>query len=107
MVAEAFSSYDQLQQSMNENPTPLEGDPSKIAPSDMEILGDQSQHETLLAKASTPLYESSSTSILATILLLLNLKTLHGVSSVFMDEFFFFSEKGIATKREQNANNCV
>jgi hypothetical protein len=71
----------------------------------MEILRDQSQHETLLAKASTPLYEGSSTSILATILLLLNLRTLHGVSSVSMDELFSLLRKKLLPKGNKMPTN--
>jgi hypothetical protein len=80
------------------DPTPLEGDPLETTPSDIEIPRDKSQHEALLAKASIPLYEGSSTSILVTILLLLNLRTMHGVSSVFMDKLLSLLRKELLPK---------
>ncbi len=83
---------------MNVDPTPPKGDPLEIAPSDIEILRDKSQHETLLAKASIPLYEGFSTSMLVTILLLLNLRTMHGVSNVLMDELFSLLRKELLPK---------
>jgi hypothetical protein len=43
--------------------------------------------ETIITKASTPLYEGLSTNMLAT-MLLLNLKIVHGVSNVLIDELF-------------------
>jgi hypothetical protein len=49
--------------------------------------------EELISKASTPLFEGSFTSILSTILLLLNLKIVHYTSNIFMDEFFFLLHK--------------
>ncbi len=42
--------------------------------------------EILFEKASTPLFEGFSTSMLSALLMLLNLKTVHGVSNSFMDE---------------------
>jgi hypothetical protein len=39
-------------------------------------------------KASTLLYEGSSISMLSTLLLLLSLRTIHGVNNSFMDELF-------------------
>jgi hypothetical protein len=60
---------------------------------DGDFLDSLGQHEvvmeTMITKDSTRLYEGSSTSMLATMLLLLNLKIVHGVSNVFMDEVFF------------------
>ncbi len=44
--------------------------------------------DAMLAKASTPLYESFTTNILSTILFLLNLRIVHGVNNVFMNELF-------------------
>jgi hypothetical protein len=61
-------------------------------PYDDNFQDDQQQHEILmdamLAKASTPLYESFTTNILSTILFLLNLRIVHGVNNVFMNELF-------------------
>ncbi len=42
----------------------------------------------MITKALTPLYEGSSTNMLATMLLLLNLRIVHRVNDVFMDELF-------------------
>jgi hypothetical protein len=48
---------------------------------------DEALMEIMLTKASTPLYEGSSTSMLSTTLLL-NLRVVHGVSNNFMDKLF-------------------
>ncbi len=40
----------------------------------------------MITKASTPLFEGSSMNMLST--MLLNLKIVHGVNNVFMDELF-------------------
>jgi hypothetical protein len=52
---------------------------------------EQGQHETIMEsmimKTSTPLFEGSSTNVLST-MLLLNLKIVHGVSNIFMEELF-------------------
>jgi hypothetical protein len=42
----------------------------------------------MLKDVQTPLYEGCPTSRLATILLLLNLCNTHGISNMFVDEFF-------------------
>jgi hypothetical protein len=49
---------------------------------------DETVMEAMFTKVSTPLYEGSSTSMLSTTLLLLNLRTIHGISNSFMDELF-------------------
>jgi hypothetical protein len=92
LLNEAFATYDRLQQVPEEqiltpksenleeiraNSTP----PKSPRPNDVLM-------EELISKASTPLFEGSFTSILSTILLLLNLKIVHFVSNIFMDEFF-------------------
>jgi hypothetical protein len=63
---------------------------------------DSKQHEivmeAMITKASTPLYEGSYTSMLATMLLLLNLRSIHGVNNVFMDEFFSLLHKEMLPK---------
>jgi hypothetical protein len=60
-------------------------------PYDDNFQDDQQQHEILmdamLAKASTPLYEGFTTNM-STILFLLNLRIVHGVNNVFMNELF-------------------
>jgi hypothetical protein len=66
----------------------------EISPYDVNFQDDQQQHEILmdamLAKALTLLYEGSTTNMLSTILLLLNLRIVHGVSNVFMNELLSF-----------------
>ncbi len=52
----------------------------------------------MLTKASTPLYEGSSTSMLSTTSLLLTLKTIHGISNSFMDELFSLLLKELLPK---------
>jgi hypothetical protein len=51
---------------MSEEKVPLEGDPFENVTNNIEILRNQPQHQTLMeamvTKASTPLYEGSSTS---------------------------------------------
>jgi hypothetical protein len=54
--------------------------------------------EAMLTKASTLLYEGSSIKMLSTLLLLLNLRTIHGVSNSFMDEFFSLLRKELPPK---------
>ncbi len=54
--------------------------------------------EAMLTKTSTPLYEGSSTSMLSTTLLLLNLRTIHGTSNSFMDELFSLLQKELLPK---------
>lgn len=49
-------------------------------------------------KTSTPLYKGSSMNMLAAMLLLLNLRTIHGVCNVFMDELFSFLHKELLPK---------
>jgi hypothetical protein len=43
--------------------------------------------ESMIMKTSTPLFEGYLTNMLS-IMLLLNLKIVHGVSNIFMDELF-------------------
>jgi hypothetical protein len=42
--------------------------------------------EKMILKASTPFYEGASINMLSTMLLLLNLKAMHGVTNAFMDK---------------------
>jgi hypothetical protein len=49
--------------------------------------------EEMILKMSTPFYEGASTSMLSTMLLLLNLKAMHGVTNAFMDELFSLLRK--------------
>jgi hypothetical protein len=44
--------------------------------------------ESMIIKALTLLFEGSCTSMLLVMLPLLNLKAIHGLSNVFMDELF-------------------
>jgi hypothetical protein len=59
---------------------------------------DEALMEIMLTKASTFLYEGSFTNMLSTTLLLLNLRTIHGVSNNFMDELFSLLWKELLPK---------
>ncbi len=60
---------------------------------------DEALMEIMLTKVtSTPLYEGSSTSMLSTTLLLLNLRKIHGISNSFMDELFSLLWKELLPK---------
>lgn len=63
--------------------------------------------EILFEKTSTPLSERSSTSMLSALLMLLNLKIVHGVSNSFMDELLVFIMERITAKREQASCNHI
>ncbi len=72
MVVEAFDKFDDLQQGCDDqDQNPLDNQPMEDPTHDSNFLNDQGQHETLmeamLAKASTPLYEASSTNMLLAI----------------------------------------
>ncbi len=54
--------------------------------------------ESIITKASTPLLEGSSINMLSAMLLLLNLKIVHGLSNVFMDELFSLLRKKLLPK---------
>ncbi len=87
MVVKAFASFNGLQQG-NEEQSLVEGQPLKNIATKIEFSNHPRQHEVVMEamitfKASTPLYEGSSMNMLAT-MLLLNLRTIHGVSNVFM-----------------------
>ncbi len=53
----------------------------------------------MITKHQTPLFEGSFTSMLLSMLLLLNLKTLHRVNNVFMDELFSLLGTIVITKK--------
>jgi hypothetical protein len=55
--------------------------------------------ESMITKHQTPLFEGSFTSMLLSMLLLLNLKTLHRVNNVFMDELFSLLGTIVITKK--------
>jgi len=91
MVVEAFAKFDNLQHGFKEqNPSIIE--PFENPQTDFHIPEDHGQHQiimdSMIIKTSTSLFEGSSTSMLSTMLLLLNLKTVDGLSNVFMDELF-------------------
>jgi hypothetical protein len=48
--------------------------------------------EIMLEKVSIPLFEGSSTSMLLALLLLFNLRIIHGVNNSYMDELFVLTE---------------
>ncbi len=54
--------------------------------------------DSMIIKASTPLFEGFSTSMLFAMLLLLNSKMVHGLSNVFMDELFSLLQKELLPK---------
>jgi hypothetical protein len=62
--------------------------------------------EIILEKVSIPLFEGSSTSMLLALLLLFNLRIIHGVNNSFMDELFALNER-ITTKGEQATCNHI
>jgi hypothetical protein len=91
MVVEAFATTDGSQH-LSEQQTPIEDQPLE------DYLGNENVIlknltcfeillETMIMKASTPLYEGSSTNMLLAMLLLLNLRTMHAISNALM-EFF-------------------
>ncbi len=89
-VNEAFATYDRLQQVLEEqilspkceNLEKVNSTPPK-SPRPTNVL-----MEGLISKASTPLFEGFSTSILSVIFLLLNLKTMHSMSNTSWMNFF-------------------
>jgi hypothetical protein len=92
MVVEAFVKFDNLQQQGYEKKNQVDIQPLENPPTILDIPIDQAKHETIMesmiTKTSTPLFQGSSTSPLSAMLLLLNLKTIHGLSNVFMDDLF-------------------
>ncbi len=106
LVNEAFPTYDRLQQVFeeqilapkNENleEIRISSTPPK-SPRPTNVL-----MEGLISKASTPLFEGSSTYILSTILLLLNLRTLHYVSNISWMKIFIVMQK-VTSKGKQDA----
>jgi hypothetical protein len=52
----------------------------------------------MIIKASTPLFEGYSISMLFAMLMLLNLKAIHGLSNVFIDELFSLLWKELVPK---------
>jgi hypothetical protein len=88
---EAFARYDGMKQA-HEEQVPFEGHNLEEVKIDIVILKNPKHFDVLMegfiSKASTPLFQGSSTSMLLTILLFLNLKIMHLVSNVFMDEIF-------------------
>ncbi len=57
--------------------------------------------EALFAKVETPFYEGCFTSMLSTMLLLLNLNIVHNVSNIFMDELFSLLKKELLPKNNK------
>jgi len=57
--------------------------------------------EGLISKASTPLFQGSSPSMLLAILLCLNMKTMYLVSNAFMDELFSLLRKKLLPKENK------
>ncbi len=76
-----------------------------MATNNGNILANQGKHEAILEsmfmKASTPLFEGSSTSMLLAMLLLLNLKIVHGLTNFFMDELLSLLRRLLLPKRNK------
>ncbi len=93
MVTKAFYRYDNLHKGC-EDQNQFDSQPNMENPiDDVDFLVDHEGHqealmEEMTLKDSTPLYEGASTSMLLAMLLLLNLKAMHGVSNASMDELF-------------------
>ncbi len=102
MVVEAFAKFDNLQQRGYEKQNPVDVQPLENPPIVLDIPIDQARHEaimdSMITKASTPLFEGSSTSMLSAMLTLLKLKTIHGLSNVFMDELYSLLQKKLLPK---------
>jgi hypothetical protein len=102
MVAKAFASFDGLQQG-NEEQSPVEGQPLKNIAIETDFSNHPRQYEVVMEdmstfKTSTPSYKGSSMNMLVAMLLLLNLRTIHGVCNVFMDELFSLLHKELLPK---------
>lgn len=98
MVVEAFDTIKRLQEvSKQKNPNE-----NLLATNNGNILANQGKHEvileSMLTKASTPLFEGSFISMLLAMLLLLNLKIVHGLTKVFMDELLSLLRKKLLPK---------
>ncbi len=101
---EAFVSYDGMQQ-VHEKQVPLEGQNLEGVKIDI-IIPENPRHlevlmEGLISKASTPSIQGSSTSMLSAILLFLNMKTMHSINNVFMDELFSLLRKKLLPKENK------
>ncbi len=105
MVVEAFATIDGLQH-LNEQQTPIKDQPLEdYLGNDNVILETLTRFEilfeTMIMKASTPLYKGSSTSMLLTMLLLLNLRTTHVINNALMDELFSLLRKELLPKENK------
>jgi hypothetical protein len=92
MVVKTFATTNGLQH-LSEQQTPIEDQPLEDYPRNENVILEnltcfEILLETMIVKASTPLYKGSSTSMLLAMLLLLNLKTMHAINNAFMDELF-------------------
>jgi len=101
MIVEAFAIVNGLQHVCEEH-NALDNQPLEGLTDDINDIPPQKHHEalmeTMFTKALTLLHEGSSTSMLLTLLLLLNLKTIHGVSNSFMNELFSLLRKELLPK---------
>lgn len=97
-LLEHLKSIKFLDQVVLGNP-PLENDTLEInVPHEHGIL-----MEEVTIKTRTPLYERFATMLSAT-LLLFDLSTVHGIIHTFVDELFYFLQKGVVIEEQQVAN---
>jgi hypothetical protein len=116
LVTEAFAKANGLQQVCYENTSPCEvGQPlgtegahGDAQQNDVDHGGVQQNEidikilmEVLFAKVATLLYERSSCNMLLTMLLLLNLSTMHGNTNTFMDELFSLLQNMLLLKNNK------
>jgi hypothetical protein len=105
MVVESFTIANGLQH-LSEQQTPIEDQPLEDHLGNENVIPKNLTRskillEIMIVKASTPLYKGSSTSVLLTILLLLNLRIVHVVSNAFMDEPFSLLWKELLPKDDK------
>lgn len=98
MIVEAFFKFDNLHE-WCEDQNQLDSQLGMENPTyDVDFsIGHEGHQEVLMEeiflKASTPCYESALAIMLSTMLLLLNLKVVRGVSNAFMDKLFSLLQK--------------
>jgi hypothetical protein len=102
MVVETFATTDGLQH-LSEQQTPIKDQPLEDYHGNENVILENLTRfeillETMIMKASTPLYKGSSTSMLLAMLLLLNLRIMHAISNAFMDELFSLLWKELLPK---------
>ncbi len=101
---EAFARYDRMLQA-HEEQVPLEGQNLEEVRIDIVIPKNPKHFDVLMegfiSKASTLLFQGSSTSMLSTILLHLNMRIVHSINIVFMDELLSLLRKELLPKENK------